>query len=229
MKLLDKNLKIYLLDENNFEFPSQKMMEEDLVAIGGDFHPQRLINAYENGIFPWFIDELNYIHWYSPQNRMVLYPEEFKISKSLKRVINNKGYKIKSNERFEDVINSCANIKRKHEDSTWISEEFIYAYTNLFKLGYAFSIETYLDNNLVGGLYGVMIGDVFCGESMFSLEKDASKVAFYHLCQQASNNGIKIIDCQVYNEHLASLGAKEISREEYFSILYKNKKEEICQ
>lgn len=219
MKILDKNLKIYLLDENNFEFPSENMMSDDLVAIGGDFHPQRLINAYENGIFPWFIDELNYIHWYSPKKRMVLYPDEFRVTKSLKRVINNKGFIIKSNENFEEVIKSCANIKRKHEDSTWISEEFIQAYTNLFHLNYAFSIECYLDEKLVGGLYGILIGDIFCGESMFSFEKDASKVAFYHLCQQAKRNGIKMIDCQVYNDHLASLGAKEIPRDEYLKIL----------
>ena len=219
MKILDEKHKIYLLDENSFNFPSLNMMKDDLVAIGGDFHPQRLINAYENGIFPWFIDEYNYIHWYSPQKRMVLYPNEFKVTKSLKRVIKNKGFVIKSNESFEEVIKSCANIKRKHEESTWISQEFIQAYINLFHLNFAFSIECYLDEKLVGGLYGVMIGDVFCGESMFSKEKDASKVAFYHLCNQAKENGIKMIDCQVYNDHLASLGAKEISRQEYFKII----------
>ena len=219
MKILDEKHKIYLLDENSFNFPSLNMMKDDLVAIGGDFHPQRLINAYENGIFPWFIDEYNYIHWYSPKKRMVLYPNEFKLTKSLKRVIKNKGFVIKSNENFEEVIKSCANIKRKHEESTWISQEFIQAYINLFHLNFAFSIECYLDEKLVGGLYGVMIGDVFCGESMFSKEKDASKVAFYHLCNQAKENGIKMIDCQVYNDHLASLGAKEINRQEYFKII----------
>jgi len=222
MKLLDEKYKVYLLDDDNFTFPTQNMMNDDLVAVGGDFHPQRVINAYENGIFPWFIDEYNYIHWFSPKKRMILYPHEFKVSKSLKKVINNKGYIIKSNEKFEDVIRACAKIKRKHEDSTWISEEFIEAYTNLFHLNYAFSIECYLDEKLVGGLYGVMINNIFCGESMFALERDASKVALYHLCQQAKNNGIEIIDCQVYNDHLASLGAYEISREEYFDKLFKN-------
>ncbi len=219
MKLLDNEHKIYLLDDDNFDFPTLEMMDDDLVAVGGDFHPQRLINAYENGIFPWFIDEYNYIHWFSPQNRMVLYPDEMKVSKSLRRVIKNKGYVVKSNERFEEVIRSCANIKRKHEDETWISEEFIEAYTYLFELGIAFSIECYLDDELVGGLYGLLIGDIFCGESMFAKERDASKVAFYHLCQQAEQNGIKLIDCQVYNDHLASLGAKEIPRSEYFKLL----------
>jgi len=221
MKLLDKEHGIYLLDDVNFNFPTPDMMKDDLVAVGGDFHPQRLLNAYENGIFPWFIDEYNHIHWYSPQKRMVLYPNEFKISKSLKRVINNKGFVIKSNENFTQVVKNCANIKRKHEDDTWITDEFIQAYTNLFELGYAFSIECYLEDKLVGGLYGLLINDVFCGESMFSLEKDASKVAFYHLCNQAKQNGITLIDCQVHNDHLETLGAKEIHREKYFEILKK--------
>ncbi|MCG3669549.1 leucyl/phenylalanyl-tRNA--protein transferase [Aliarcobacter butzleri] len=219
MKLIDKKHKIYLLDEEKFDFPTLNMMNDDLVAIGGDFHPQRLLNAYENGIFPWFIDDLGYIHWFSPQKRMVLYPENFKVSKSLRKSITNKGFVVKSNENFEEVIRSCAKIKRKHEDATWISEEFIKAYTNLHKLDIAFSIECYLKDELVGGLYGVLIGDIFCGESMFSLVPDASKVAFYHLCQQAKQNGIKIIDCQVYNDHLASLGAFEITRNEYFNLL----------
>ncbi|MFX4217804.1 leucyl/phenylalanyl-tRNA--protein transferase [Aliarcobacter butzleri] len=219
MKLIDKKHKIYLLDEEKFDFPTLNMMNDDLVAIGGDFHPQRLLNAYENGIFPWFIDDLGYIHWFSPQKRMVLYPENFKVSKSLRKSITNKGFVVKSNENFEEVIRSCAKIKRKHEDGTWISEEFIKAYTNLHELDIAFSIECYLKDELIGGLYGVLIGDIFCGESMFSLVPDASKVAFYHLCQQAKQNGIKIIDCQVYNDHLASLGAFEITRNEYFNLL----------
>lgn len=219
MKLIDKKYKIYLLNEEKFDFPTLNMMNDDLVAIGGDFHPQRLLNAYENGIFPWFIDDLGYIHWFSPQKRMVLYPENFKVSKSLRKSITNKGFVVKSNENFEEVIRSCAKIKRKHEDGTWISEEFIKAYTNLHELDIAFSIECYLKDELVGGLYGILIGDIFCGESMFSLVPDASKVAFYHLCQQAKQNGIKIIDCQVYNDHLASLGAFEITRNEYFNLL----------
>ena len=219
MKLLDKKNKIYLLDENNFDFPTLDMMKDDLVAVGGDFHPQRLLNAYENGIFPWYIDEYNYIHWFSPQKRMVLKPEDFKVTKSLKKSIENKGFVIKSNENFEEVIKSCANIKRKHEDSTWISDEFIKAYTNLHHLDIAFSIECYLEEELVGGLYGLLIGDIFCGESMFAKVTDASKVTFYHLCQQAKQNGIKLIDCQVYNDHLASLGASEISRDKYFQLL----------
>ncbi|WP_198304507.1 leucyl/phenylalanyl-tRNA--protein transferase [Arcobacter vandammei] len=222
MKLLDKNEKIWLLNIDNFNFPTKKQMKNDLVAIGGDFHPQRLVNAYENGLFPWFIDDYGYINWYSPNRRMVLKPEEMKISKSLKKSINNRGFVVKSNTNFIEVIKNCSKVKRKHEDDTWISDEFIYAYTQLHELDVANSIEVYLDNQLVGGLYGLVIGDIFCGESMFSLVNDASKVAFYHLCLWAKNSDIKLIDCQVYNPHLESLGAYEISRDEYFKILNKN-------
>jgi len=221
MRLLEPIEKIYLLDEDNFDFPTLEMMNNDLVAVGGDFHPQRLLNAYENGLFPWFMDEYNHIHWFSPQQRMVLYPDEIKVSKSLRKTIKNKGFVVKTNENFEEVMRNCASIKRKHEDDTWINEHFIQAYVNLHKLGYAYSIETYLDDQLVGGLYGVLIDDIFCGESMFAKVSDASKVAFYHLCKQAKENGINLIDCQVHNEHLESLGAKEIPREEYFKILKK--------
>ena len=219
MKILDKENKIYLLDDDKLEFPTLKMMGDDLVCIGGDFNPNRLVLAYESGLFPWYIDEYNYIHWFSPQNRMVLFPNEFKLTKSLKRVLKNKNFVIKSNTNFEAVIKNCANIKRKDEDDTWISDHFIQAYTNLFNLGIATSIECYLDDKLVGGLYGLVVGDIFCGESMFSKVSNASKVAFYHLCNQAEKNGIKLIDCQVYNDHLASLGAKEITREIYFKYL----------
>jgi leucyl/phenylalanyl-tRNA---protein transferase len=216
MKLIDKKYAVYLLDDDNFNFPILEMMKDDLVAVGGDFHPQRLINAYENGIFPWYIDDYNYIHWFSPQKRMVLKPNEMKVSKSLKKSIQNRGFVIKSNENFEAVIRACSEIKRKHENSTWISEEFIQAYTNLHNLDIA------LNDELVGGLYGLLIGNIFCGESMFAKVTDASKVAFYHLCQQAQENGIELIDCQVYNDHLASLGAYEINRDEYFEILKKS-------
>ena len=220
MELLDDEHKIYLLDFDNFNFPTLEMMNDDLVAVGGDFHPQRLINAYESGIFPWFIDEYNHIHWFSPNKRMVLKPNEMKISKSLKKSITNKGFKITSNENFEAVIKSCANIKRKHEDETWIDENFIEAYSYLHEIGVAHSIECYLNDELVGGLYGILVNDeIFCGESMFAKISDASKVCFYHLCKWCVQNEIKLIDCQVYNDHLASLGAYEISREEYFSYL----------
>jgi len=219
MQLLDKERCVYLLDANSFDFPSLDMMNDDLVAVGGDFNPQRLFGAYKKGIFPWFIDDHGYIHWFSPKKRMVLYPQEFKVSRSLKKSIKNKGFVIKTNENFEELIENCSTIKRKHEDETWIDENFIHAYTNLYKLGLAFSIESYLGNKLVGGLYGLLINNIFCGESMFAKISDASKVAFYNLCNQAKQNGIKLIDCQMHNKHLESLGAKEIDRKEYFKIL----------
>lgn len=219
MKVIDMQRQIFMLDDHNFDFPTLDMMKDDLVAVGGNLHPQRVLNAYYAGIFPWFMDEYGWIHWFSPQKRMVLYPEQFKVSKSLKRVINNKGFVIKTNVNFKKVIENCAKIKRKNEDDTWISDEFIETYCYLNEQEYAYSIETYLDDELVGGLYGLMIGDVFCGESMFSKVPNASKVAFYHLCQQAKENDIKLIDCQVFNPHLASLGAFEIDREEYYKQL----------
>ena len=219
MKLLDIKEKIWLLDDENFNFPTLEQMGGDLVAIGGDFHPQRLLNAYENGLFPWFIDDYNYINWYSPQKRMILYPNDLKVSKSLKKSIKNRGFEIKSNTNFENVIKNCQKVKRKHENDTWIDDNFIKAYTLMHNLEFANSIEVYLEGELVGGLYGLIINDIFCGESMFSLVNDASKVAFFYLCIWAKENSIKIIDCQVYNKHLESLGAYEISREEYFKIL----------
>ena len=222
MKLLDIKEKIWLLDDENFNFPTLEQMGGDLVAIGGDFHPQRLLNAYENGLFPWFIDDYNYINWYSPQKRMILYPNDLKVSKSLKKSIKNRGFEIKSNTNFGNVIKNCQKVKRKHENDTWIDDNFIKAYTLMHNLEFANSIEVYLEGELVGGLYGLIINDIFCGESMFSLVNDASKVAFFYLCNWAKDNNIKIIDCQVYNKHLESLGAYEISREEYFKILKNN-------
>ena len=219
MKLLDIKEKIWLLDDENFNFPTLEQMGGDLVAIGGDFHPQRLLNAYENGLFPWFIDDYNYINWYSPQKRMILYPNDLKVSKSLKKSIKNRGFEIKSNTNFGNVIKNCQKVKRKHENDTWIDDNFIKAYTLMHNLEFANSIEVYLEGKLVGGLYGLIINDIFCGESMFSFVNDASKVAFFHLCEWAKNSNIKLIDCQVYNKHLESLGAYEISREEYFRIL----------
>ena len=144
MELLDIKEKIWLLDEKSFDFPKLEDMENDLVAIGGDFHPQRLINAYENGLFPWFIDDYNYINWYSPKKRMVLYPDDFKVSKSLKKSILNRGFEVKSNTNFIEVMQNCKNTRRKHESDTWIDDNFIKAYTLMHNLEFANSIEVYL-------------------------------------------------------------------------------------
>jgi len=219
MRILDDKEKIYLIEKDDIYFPTLDMMGGDLVAVGGDFYPPRIILAYKSGLFPWYIDEDKYIHWFSPKKRMVLKPDEFRLTKSLKRVIKNGNFIIKSNENFDKVIENCRSIKREGENGSWITEEFIYAYKQLFNMGVAFSIECYLDDELVGGLYGLKINNIFCGESMFSKVSNASKVAFYHLCNQAKQNEIELIDCQVYNNHLASLGAYEIDREKYFKYL----------
>jgi leucyl/phenylalanyl-tRNA--protein transferase len=230
MQLINTNPNIYLLDEGSIEFPSFDMFDDDLVAIDevdkNCFSPAKMLNAYHNSLFPWFIDTISdkeYVHWFSPKRRMVIYPHEFKLSKSLKRKIRNDTFEVHSNRDFRGVMTNCANIKRKHEDSTWISQRYIDGYTKLHELGIAHSVECYIGDELVGGLYGLIINNIFCGESMFSKVSDASKVAFYYLCEQAKDNDIKLIDCQVYNDHLASLGAKEIDREEYYSIITANR------
>tara|TARA_B100000787_G_scaffold169695_1_gene161796 strand:+ start:37174 stop:37827 length:654 start_codon:yes stop_codon:yes gene_type:complete len=207
------------------EFPHYETATKDgIIAIGGDLSPERLIYAYNHGIFPWYSDN-EPIVWYCPQQRMVLFPEELKVSKSMKKTLNKGSFLITENQAFEEVIFHCKNNKRKDDFGTWITNEMEIAYINLHKLGYAKSIEVWqLDTDptktskkLVGGLYGVEVGAIFCGESMFSEVSDASKVAFIHLVQ---SNNYKLIDCQVYNSHLASLGAKEIMRDDFLSRLY---------
>lgn len=200
-------------------FPSvNKSTPEGLLAIGGDLSVERLLLAYKSGIFPWFeVDEP--ILWWSPDPRFVLFPEKLKVSKSMKQILRNKGYKITINKAFKTVITECSKIKRSGQAGTWITKSMISAYTKLFELGYAKSVEVWNNDVLVGGLYGIDLGnDVFCGESMFAKQSNASKLAFISFIQ---NTNYKLIDCQVYTNHLESLGAEEISREEF--LLYLNK------
>lgn len=204
------------------EFPLHKSASEDgIIALGGDLSPERLIYAYKQGIFPWYSEDEPII-WYSPPMRMVLFPYDLKVSKSMKKILKKKEFIITENKVFEDVIYNCKNSKRNNNFGTWITDEMELAYSKLHKLGYAKSIEVwFVDVNqnkkeLVGGLYGIEIKGIFCGESMFSKVSNASKVAFIHLVQ---TNQYKLIDCQIYNNHLASLGAKEISRSEFLSYL----------
>lgn len=202
--------------EDDIIFPSPQLAEEDgLLAIGGDLRPERLILAYQNGIFPWYSED-EPILWYSPHERFVLYPQRIKISKSLKQIIKAEKFRITFNKAFADVIRNCASINREDQDGTWITNDMQNAYINLNKLGYAFSVEVWEQEKLVGGLYGVLINRVFCGESMFSKVSNASKVALVWLCE---NLDIDLIDCQVYTEHLERLGAKMIDREQYLNIL----------
>lgn len=190
--------------------------KEGVLAIGGDLSTERLILAYKSGIFPWFDDE-EPILWWSPDPRFVLFPKELKVSKSMKQVLRTSDFEITINADFKSVINHCSKIKRDGQKGTWITKNMKDAYCKLYELGYAKSVETWRNGKLVGGLYGVDIGnDVFCGESMFSLESNASKAAFITFI---NHSDYKLIDCQVYTSHLASLGAKDISRLEFMTYL----------
>ena len=189
--------------------------EEGVIALGGDLSAERLTHAYKNGIFPWFSDN-DPIVWYCPFERMVLFPAEIKISKSMQKIINKNEFTITENTAFEAVIYNCKNIDRNDSFGTWITNDMEQAYLNLHKKGIAKSIEVWFKDELVGGLYGVEINHIFCGESMFSKVSNASKLAFMHL---AKNKNYKLIDCQIHNEHLASLGAREIDRSLFLNIL----------
>ncbi|WP_299121821.1 leucyl/phenylalanyl-tRNA--protein transferase [uncultured Tenacibaculum sp.] len=206
---------IWLSDK--IEFPPYELATEDgLLAIGGDLSVERLVYAYRNGIFPWY-NEGEPIIWYSPWERMVLFPENVKVSKSMKQILRKEDYTITKNKAFKDVIFNCRSIDRKDQFGTWITNEMEHAYINLHEKGYAKSIEVWVNDELVAGLYGIDLNNgVFCGESMFSKVSNMSKVAFIHLAQ---NCGYKLIDCQVYNEHLASLGAHEIERKDFLKYL----------
>jgi leucyl/phenylalanyl-tRNA--protein transferase len=197
-------------------FPDYKLATADgIIALGGDLSEERLIYAYENGIFPWF-SKGDPIVWYCPSERMVLFPEEIKVSKSMQKVIVKNRFVITENKAFKEVIYNCKNIDRKDGFGTWITDDMEQAYINLHKKGSAKSIEIWLDNELVGGLYGLEINNIFCGESMFSIVSNASKLAFIHLVKSQK---YKLIDCQIYNNHLASLGAREVDRNTFLNIL----------
>lgn len=195
-----------------------------LIAIGGDLSFNRLLSAYQQGIFPWFSDG-EPIMWWSPNPRMVLFPNELKISNSLKKTLKNCPFDIRFNTNFRKVITACSNTARKGQPGTWITEDIIDAYCTLHDAGYAISAECWLDNTLVGGCYGVKIGNMFYGESMFHHVKDASKVAFVSLVKKLKDEGVGLIDCQMKTAHLASFGAKEISRDDFIrqlSVLIKS-------
>jgi leucyl/phenylalanyl-tRNA--protein transferase len=203
---------------NDFPHPCSAD-ESGIVAYGGDLSASRLMSAYRSGIFPWY-SQGDPILWWSPDPRFILEFDDFKISKSLKKSIKRFTCKIDYN--FSAVINECAKIKRKGTEKTWIVPEMIEAYENLHAIGYAHSVESYYNGELVGGLYGVVVGGVFCGESMFSKMSDASKVAFYNLLQYLKDRDFDFIDAQVFTEHLATLGAKEIDRDEFLARLEKS-------
>ena len=189
-----------------------------LIAIGGDLSFSRLLSAYQQGIFPWFSDG-EPIMWWSPNPRMVLFPNELKISNSLKKTLKNCPFEIRFNSAFRQVISACSHIPRAGQSGTWITADIIDAYCKLHNAGYAISAECWLDNKLVGGCYGVKIGNMFYGESMFHHATDASKVAFVKLVQKLKVEGIGLIDCQMETAHLASFGAREIERDDFVNHL----------
>lgn len=209
---------MFLLSNELYFPPVTEADEEGILAIGGDLSTQRLLLAYRNGIFPWYSDDEPII-WWCPNPRFVLFPNEIKISKSMRAVLKKQTYSFTINNCFNNVIKNCKTINREGQNGTWISEEVIDAYTNLHNLGYALSAETWKNNKLVGGLYGVKMGNIFFGESMFSLSPNASKFAFIQLVQHLKNEGVKLIDCQVYTNHLESLGAKMIARKDFMHLL----------
>lgn len=206
---------ISLLHENTPFPPVEQALRQPngLLAAGADLSPSRLLEAYRHGIFPWFSAE-DPILWWSPDPRMVLFPAEFKISRSLRKTLLRGQYQIRCDTAFEQVMRACSQ-PREGQNGTWIQEEMIAAYVRLHKAGYAHSIETWMDNKLVGGLYGVSIGRMFYGESMFSNKTDASKIALAYLTAQLKRWNFGMIDCQMNTAHLASLGAREITRREF--------------
>ncbi|MBF0390557.1 MAG: leucyl/phenylalanyl-tRNA--protein transferase [Desulfamplus sp.] len=201
------------------EFPPVHLAPKDgLLCFGGDLKPQTLINAYQNGIFPWF-SEGEPILWWSPDPRLVLYPDEIHISKSLNKRIKRADFTVTMDRAFEDVIVACSKIRGKRRRATWLVDEMVYAYIELHKLGYAHSVESWHDGKLAGGLYGVSLGRIFFGESMFSFSTDASKVALAALCLHLQSLDFDLIDCQATSDHLISMGAREIARDSFLKTL----------
>jgi leucyl/phenylalanyl-tRNA--protein transferase len=207
---------IFKLENESLLFPPPDLAEDDgLLAVGGDLSIQRLINAYSLGIFPWYSEETPML-WYSPHRRFVLFPDKVCISKTMRKVVKSEIFQVTQNKAFEEVIISCASAKRTEQNGTWIIKEMQNAYIELHKQGVAHSIEVWREEQLIGGLYGVQSGNVFCGESMFSTQSNASKAALIWLCK---NTKYSLIDCQFHTEHLESMGAEYISREDYMKIL----------
>ena len=214
---------MYFLTKELYFPPVEEASSEGILAVGGDLSVERLVLAYKNGIFPWF-DADEPILWWSPPERMVVNPHDYRVSKSIRNILNRNIFEVTINKDFESVIKNCQTIERKGQDGTWISEDIIASYTKLHERGYAKSFEVWqIDSQssweLVGGLYGVDLGHVFCGESMFSKVPNASKIAFVSLIQYLKENNYKLLDCQVHNDHLEKLGAFEISRETFMKVL----------
>lgn len=215
-------MNILPLDKYSYSFPNPNdACNEGILCYGGDLSTTRLITAYTKGIFPWY-NESDPILWWSPNPRFILDLNEFKISKSLQKTINKNIFEIKFDTNFKKVMIECSKIKRVNQKGSWIHKDVIDAYCKLHKLNFANSFEAYYDKELVGGGYGINIGNIFCGESMFAKKTDASKVAFYFLVKRLKEHGFKYIDCQIPTEHLRKFGAKEIPREIFLELLNKS-------
>lgn len=200
-------------------FPDPELAnEQGVLAVGGNLEPETLLAAYARGIFPWY-SEGQPILWWSPDPRMVLFPDEFHCSRRLARRLGQSRYRFSFSEAFSLVVQACARTPRKGESGTWILPEMVDAYEKMHLLGHALSVEVWEDDALIGGLYGILHRDIFFAESMFSRKTDASKMALATLVEQAMQQGWKLIDCQIYTEHLASLGAREISRTQFLSMI----------
>ena len=207
------------ISEYFFAFPNPRYADDGgLLAFGGDLSPKRLLIAYQQGIFPWF-SEGEPILWWSPNPRLLLFPEAFKLRKSFRRILRSGKFEVTFDNHFDKVIAHCATVKRKEQDATWILSSMIEAYSELHKEGYAHSVEVYLEGNLVGGLYGVAYGKAFFGESMFSLVPDASKVAFKALSDVLGMRGYDFIDCQMKTDHMIGLGAQVVDRDDFLDML----------
>lgn len=211
---------MYLLSKEITFPPVHLANEYGMLAVGGDLSEERLLLAYQSGIFPWF-SEGEPIIWYSPNPRMILFPKKIKISKSMRQLLKKEKFKVTFNQNFKQVIANCKTVKRKEQEGTWITNEMEKAYINLHQKGIAKSVEVWQESKLVGGLYGVDLKTVFCGESMFSKVSNASKIAFIYLAKKLEKEKYQLIDCQVYNSHLKSLGAEEISRQKFLTYLPK--------
>lgn len=209
---------MYLVSDELFFPPVEHSNAEGILAMGGDLNPERLILAYKSGIFPWF-NRGEPVIWWSPNPRMVLFLDEFTPSKSMRNILNRNIFEVTFNQNFREVLFNCKSIKREGQDGTWITDDMAEAYSKLHDLGIAKSVEVWQNGILVGGLYGIDLGHVFCGESMFAIVSNASKVAFVALVNQLKASNYSLLDCQVYNEHLESLGCREIERDIFIKIL----------
>jgi len=211
---------MYLNDSNPYFPPVEEADEEGLLAIGGDLSAERLLLAYRSGIFPWF-NETDPICWWSPDPRFVLFPAQLKVSKSMQQVLKKQTFQFSTNKAFEKVIQACSRVPRNGQDGTWITSNMQEAYIHLHQLGFAHSAEAWLNGELAGGLYGIRLGKVFFGESMFSLCSNASKFAFISYIQQLQKEDVQLIDCQLHTQHLESLGASMIPRKKFIQHLKK--------